>query len=162
MEEEAIRVIKSSPRWIAGLQNGHKVNAYKKQPITFVVGQKNNARNQPDLPLSAYLVSPNELHTLTLEDFKKVKEIKLQKIGEANKYELISFMMTIDKEGSKEIFKEIVNQGSKFSDELLKIINDLDSKTFITIEDITVLIEGRRMRLVPLVYSIIPFVTSPD
>ena len=34
--EEAIRVIKISPRWIAAKQNGRTVNAYRRQPITFL------------------------------------------------------------------------------------------------------------------------------
>lgn len=33
---EAIRVIKVSPNWIPAVQNGYKVNAYRRQPITFV------------------------------------------------------------------------------------------------------------------------------
>ncbi|MEI6945555.1 energy transducer TonB [Paraflavisolibacter sp. H34] len=37
MEEEAIRVMKKATRWTPALQNGHNVNAYRKQPITFVV-----------------------------------------------------------------------------------------------------------------------------
>ena len=37
MEKEAIRVIKKSPKWIPATQNGVKVNAYRRQPITFVV-----------------------------------------------------------------------------------------------------------------------------
>lgn len=32
----AIRVIKLSPNWIPAYQNGRKVNAYRRQPITFV------------------------------------------------------------------------------------------------------------------------------
>jgi periplasmic protein TonB len=35
--KEALRVIKKSPRWIPAYQNGRKVNAYKRQPITFRV-----------------------------------------------------------------------------------------------------------------------------
>lgn len=34
---EAIRFIKTTPRWQPALQNGQKVNAFLKQPITFVV-----------------------------------------------------------------------------------------------------------------------------
>ncbi len=43
MEEEAICLISKGPRWIPAIQNGQQVNAYKKQPVTFVVGkgQKN-------------------------------------------------------------------------------------------------------------------------
>ncbi|MEI6946798.1 energy transducer TonB [Paraflavisolibacter sp. H34] len=37
MEEEAIRVIKKGPKWTPAIQNGRNVNAYRKQPITFVI-----------------------------------------------------------------------------------------------------------------------------
>ena len=35
IEAEAMRLIKNSPRWSPAIQNGKKVNAYRKQPITF-------------------------------------------------------------------------------------------------------------------------------
>lgn len=37
MEEEAVKVIKKGPAWEPAIQNGRKVNAYRRQPITFVV-----------------------------------------------------------------------------------------------------------------------------
>jgi protein TonB len=37
MEEEAIKQIKNGPKWTPAMQNGRPVNAYKRQPITFVV-----------------------------------------------------------------------------------------------------------------------------
>jgi hypothetical protein len=37
MEEEAIRVISKSPKWINAIQNNKPVNAYRRQPLTFVV-----------------------------------------------------------------------------------------------------------------------------
>jgi len=37
LEKEALRVLKLSPNWIPGKQNGYVVNAYKRQPITFIV-----------------------------------------------------------------------------------------------------------------------------
>lgn len=39
MEEEAMRVIKSGPKWLPAIQNGKTVKAYHKQPVTFVVGK---------------------------------------------------------------------------------------------------------------------------
>jgi hypothetical protein len=39
MEDEAVRIIKNSPKWIAGSQNGRLVNSYRRQPITFLVLQ---------------------------------------------------------------------------------------------------------------------------
>ena len=40
MEEEVIRVIKKGPKWIPAYQNGRTVNAYRRQPITFMVSEK--------------------------------------------------------------------------------------------------------------------------
>ena len=37
MEEEVVRLMKSSPKWIPATQNGRQVNAYQKQPVTFVI-----------------------------------------------------------------------------------------------------------------------------
>ena len=37
MEEEAIKIIKRGPKWTPALQNGQNVNAYRRQPITFIV-----------------------------------------------------------------------------------------------------------------------------
>jgi protein TonB len=37
MEEEAIKIIKRGPNWTPALQNGQHVNAYRRQPITFIV-----------------------------------------------------------------------------------------------------------------------------
>ncbi len=37
MEEEAIRVVKSSPKWVPAQSNGIKIISLKKQPITFLV-----------------------------------------------------------------------------------------------------------------------------
>jgi len=40
MEERAIKCIKGGPRWKPALQNGRNVNAYRRQPITFVVEEQ--------------------------------------------------------------------------------------------------------------------------
>ena len=37
MEDEAVKIIKKGPKWQPALQNGRNVNAYRRQPITFVV-----------------------------------------------------------------------------------------------------------------------------
>jgi len=39
MEEEAIRVMKQSPKWKPAMQNGRTVQAYRKQPMTFVISK---------------------------------------------------------------------------------------------------------------------------
>lgn len=40
MEEEAVRAIKKAQKWEPAVQNGRQVNAYRKQPITFVVSEE--------------------------------------------------------------------------------------------------------------------------
>jgi hypothetical protein len=43
MEEECLRLMKLSPKWAPGIQNGRNVKAYKKQPITFVIAEEDEA-----------------------------------------------------------------------------------------------------------------------
>ncbi len=40
MEKEVIRIIKNGPKWIPATQYGRKVNAYRRQPVTFVVAEQ--------------------------------------------------------------------------------------------------------------------------
>jgi protein TonB len=40
MEQEAIRVLKKAKGWKPGIQNGHEVKSWHKQPITFVVEEQ--------------------------------------------------------------------------------------------------------------------------
>jgi protein TonB len=40
MEEKAINCIKKGPRWKPALQNGRNVNAYRRQPVTYVVEEQ--------------------------------------------------------------------------------------------------------------------------
>ena len=43
MEEEPVRLIKSGPKWLSGIQNGHKVKATRKQPFNFLIGSNETA-----------------------------------------------------------------------------------------------------------------------
>jgi len=40
MEEQAIKCIKNGPKWKPALQNGRNVNAYRRQPVTFIVEEQ--------------------------------------------------------------------------------------------------------------------------
>ena len=40
MEAEVMRIIKKGPKWIPASQDGRTVNAYRRQPVTFVVSEK--------------------------------------------------------------------------------------------------------------------------
>ena len=39
MEEEVLRIMKKSPKWIPAIQFGRNIKAYRKQPVTFVVAK---------------------------------------------------------------------------------------------------------------------------
>lgn len=51
MESEVMRVLRKSPKWMPAVQEGRKVKAYRKQPVTFQVieekrrGRKNRTNN---------------------------------------------------------------------------------------------------------------------
>lgn len=40
MEDEAVKIIKRGPKWTPALQNGRNVNAYRRQPVTFIVEEQ--------------------------------------------------------------------------------------------------------------------------
>lgn len=40
MENEVMRVIRKGPKWTPASQDGKKVNAYRRQPITFVISEQ--------------------------------------------------------------------------------------------------------------------------
>jgi len=40
MEKEVIRIIKKGPDWVPAMQDGHPVNAYRRQPVTFMISEE--------------------------------------------------------------------------------------------------------------------------
>ena len=48
METEVIRVLKKSPRWKPAIQDGRKVRAYRKQPVTFQVAEEKKKNRSKD------------------------------------------------------------------------------------------------------------------
>jgi hypothetical protein len=68
MEQEVVRILRESGAWTPAMQNGRPVNAYRKQPVTFMVEQDGfNIRTKT--PYVLYTKVDNEL-TLEIDDFK--------------------------------------------------------------------------------------------
>ena len=66
MEDEVIRILKNGPKWIPAMQNGKKVKAYRKQPVTFVITEEN--------------ANPKKtINELTLQDTSKPQPSSLSK-----------------------------------------------------------------------------------
>ena len=40
MEKEVMRIIKKGPKWQPAMQDGKPLNAYRRQPVTFMVSEK--------------------------------------------------------------------------------------------------------------------------
>lgn len=68
MEEEVIRIIKKSGTWIPAEQNNRKVNAYRRQPVTFLV--------EPPDGINITTKVPYTLFTGDNEVFVDIKRIK--------------------------------------------------------------------------------------
>ncbi|HEY6505515.1 MAG TPA: energy transducer TonB [Chitinophagaceae bacterium] len=48
MEAEVIRIIRKSPPWVPAVQDGHNVNAYRKQPVTFQISEEKKKKKKRD------------------------------------------------------------------------------------------------------------------
>ena len=46
MEDEVVRVLKKASRWKAAIQDGRKVRAYRKQPVTFQVSEEEKKKKR--------------------------------------------------------------------------------------------------------------------
>lgn len=73
---EAIRLMKTSPKWVPGMQNGKKVRAYTKQPITFVVSEDNDAKPVNKTSLNKFNAT-NTINQLFAFNQQYKKDIKV-------------------------------------------------------------------------------------
>ncbi|MGC4038958.1 MAG: energy transducer TonB [Chitinophagaceae bacterium] len=48
METEVMRILRKSPDWTPAEQDGRKVKAYRKQPVTFVIQEEKRGRRKKD------------------------------------------------------------------------------------------------------------------
>ncbi len=63
--QHCIDLIRKSPKWAPAIQNNRKVNAYRKQPITFVVEENTNKAITEiyNVPLKVHLMNGNSIST---------------------------------------------------------------------------------------------------
>ena len=82
METEAIRVLENSPAWSPAMQNGKKVNAYRKQPITFIVEEeKNNSPEKNETTVVGYARdSSKQIEKVKVVGYGTVKTKKVKEV----------------------------------------------------------------------------------
>lgn len=60
MEDEVIRILEKSGKWTPAMQNGRPVNAYRKQPITFLI-EGNGYEIKTKVPYTLFIGINNEI-----------------------------------------------------------------------------------------------------
>lgn len=151
--QHCIDIIRNGPKWLPALQNGRKINAIYKQPVTFLIeGGKenpklmNNDRNTlpgevvavgykesgtRQLPV-AYLISPGEGTNIKLEDLQKCTELKLQTNNKNLK--IVSYTFNIDLSNGDIAVTGM--SGPSFSTRTSQLIASAKSGHMITFESI--------------------------
>jgi hypothetical protein len=114
--QHCINLIKNSPKWSPAIQNDRKVNAYRKQPITFVVEEKSKKAVTEiySVPLKVHLLRGNTIDTYNMVGngtFSKAYQLfyvngKLTSNVESIKKEDVVFMESYDAGAGKKIFGE--------------------------------------------------------
>lgn len=74
MEREVLRIIGRSGLWISARQNGRVVNAYRRQPVTFIISQTNDCEIITEDP---YILFTNANNEITVKA-RKVKTDNLE------------------------------------------------------------------------------------
>ena len=139
MEEEAARLIKSSPHWVPAEQNGKKVNAYRKQPITFQVVEENEITEADKLP------------EISLDQLKNLNSHAL--LGVAKDVQLISY--TLEIEGPNGTILSSANFGDRHTTNTIDLINSLSPGKIVLIESIIGTISGQQIKYPSRIYKLI-------
>ena len=115
--QHCIDLIKNSPKWVPAVQNGRAVNAYRKQPVTFLVQEekKKDITEIYSVPLKVYLLNNGKIDIYNMVgngtfDTKSNKLFyvngKITTHPESIKKEAVVFMETYDEGAGKKIFGE--------------------------------------------------------
>ncbi len=67
MENEVMRIIRKSPLWSPAEQNGRKVKAYRKQPVTFVV-QEEKKKEETGIKIKLFISFTNRYSSVSAVD----------------------------------------------------------------------------------------------
>ena len=129
MEKEVLRIIKNGPRWVPAIQNGRNVNAYKKQPVTFVIEEEADETGIP--PAVSQKKQPS--HILTVKELKNIDVYRLLQLPDGT--EIISYVFTID--GDRDAI-EVTNTGSQINQKTRELLNNAIAGKMITVDMIRI------------------------
>lgn len=97
MDQEVVRIIKKSGRWTPAEQNNRKVNAYRRQPVTFMVEQPDGINITTQVPNTLF-VGDNQVG-INIKRFKN-RDLRLSlSKGTARQTEDGQFIVTVNEPG---------------------------------------------------------------
>jgi N-acetylmuramoyl-L-alanine amidase len=150
MEEEVTRVIAKGPKWIPAKQNGHEVNAYHTQPVTFVVTEDVD-KVYPIITKNADQVKPPfDYPKISVKDLQKATIYDLSWLKPGT--EISTFTFSIDiADGT---ISDFVNTGNKLKPQIEQLIKSAEPGRTITIENITFIKDGVKKKIPSKVYFV--------
>ncbi|TMI63604.1 MAG: hypothetical protein E6H07_12565 [Bacteroidetes bacterium] len=150
MEEEVVRVIAKGPKWVPAQQNGHVVNAFHTQPVTFVITE--------EVDEVAPIITKTQDQAKPLPNYPKISVKDLQK---ATIYDLTwlkpgteisTFTFSIDKDDGH--IYDFVNIGNEFNSQIRQLINTAEPGRILTFENITFTKDGVKKKIPSKVYLV--------
>lgn len=134
MEQEIVRAITKSPKWLSAIQNGRKVTVYRKVNYTFNVAK-----------------ASSEVPKISLRSLREPDKGKL--LGVENANDIVSFKFTIDKEDGS--IAQSINTGKVFNSSTRKLVDEATAGHLITFEEIYVMAGGKKQRHSAKVYELV-------
>lgn len=139
LDQEAVRVISSMPKWSPGMQNGHTVRQLFNVPINFILNN-NSTPIRNDAPANAPPSKEDKIFTLVQQqpkfpgDVSKwlAQNIVYPQQAKDDKIEGTVFVnFVVEKDGSLSAIKLMrgVDGGSSLNDEALRVINSMPKWT---------------------------------
>jgi hypothetical protein len=160
MEEEVVRTMKLSPKWVPARQNGRVVRAYRKQPITFVIASDGEKSVEPPVTLqSGATLTTTQLQAVPFSRLVKPEATDYTIPGSnstvaAADYTISSGAFTIGNTKGGDIH-EVYFSGDQPTERIKSLIANATSGDLITIDrrkGITK--DGKEFKLPSLVYTV--------
>jgi hypothetical protein len=150
MEEEVIRVIAKGPNWNPGSQNGKTVNAYKTQPVTFVISEDTNVKPKTPITVTKLSSDPKEFPKVTIKELSRFTAYDLTQLEPGT--DIYAFTFTIDKaDGS---IMDYTNMSADLKPKTRELMSTAAAGRMFTIDNIQIIKDGVKKKIPSKVYYV--------
>ncbi|MES1222869.1 MAG: hypothetical protein ABUT20_45675, partial [Bacteroidota bacterium] len=153
MEEEALRAIKSAKQWEPEVVNGEKVNAYKKQPVTFVITSSSTTE-------ASEMSRQNLMQSVPSITVKNLIDLDIRRLtGIDDKIKYIQFNIIKEEWANKklEAWHQIHVNGFELNSSAKDFLKNVQPETLISFDDIYVIKPGKeeKEKIPSLIFKIV-------